>query len=376
MENSTEKKDERKTNALDLGNVNVDDLLDGASGSFGDDDDDEDSDAQDNLDAQEEEEPKEDTPEEDKKVPGKKSKKDEPEQEQEDEAPSDDEQEEPLGIIKELSGLLGYDIEGEFDESIEGIAEYTKKAGEAIAAQKVNELFQRFPDAYEYMKHLAQGGKKEDYLGSEGAPAYLDSDLSSAGDETLKTVIKQALTSQGFEQDAIEETLEDYEDTGLLKKQAAIAQKYLKRNYEKEKAARDAATQKNIQDQQAKAEQAVSEIKGVINKGELAGNFRIPEAEKPAFEKWMFGANKEGKTQRDIERESMSMQDKLALEYLFFKKFELGDMVSKKAKSLTAQKLKEQLSKQKTNKLGVTRTDKSIGKSIPDIPDFNALFGQ
>lgn len=286
-----------------------------------------------------------------------------------------DDGEENLGIIQELSSTLGYEVEGEFDESIEGIANYTKAVAGKMASQQVGELFEKFPDAYHFIKHLAQGGKKEDFLNASTTPAFLDSDLTKASDDTLKTVIKQSLTAQGFDEESIEETLEDYEDTGLLKKQGTIAQRFLKKHYEKENTLKEQQRQKEIEVQEQEAQKTANTIREIITKGELGGNFKVPEAEKKAFASWMFGADKDGKTKRDLEREAMSLEEKLALEYLFYRKFKLDDIVTKKAQSINAQKLKEQLTRQKTNKLGTNRTNKSASKSTADIPDFADIFG-
>jgi hypothetical protein len=275
-------------------------------------------------------------------------------------------------LISEISAMLGYEVEGEFEESVEGIAQYTKKVADQMANQKFATLFEKFPAAYEFIQHLAAGKSPGDFSVSD-EPSYVNTDVKSASDDTLKQLVKDSMKIQGYEDDEIEEALTDYEDTGLLKNQGKIAQNFLKKHYQKEKARKQQELEAENQRIKEQQERTISEVKETIQSGVLGGNFVIPEKEKSEFQKWMFSAGKDGKTARDADMAKMTVADKLALEYLYFKKFNINDIALKKAKSLNAEKLRERLKTTKPKKMGTGA--RVTGKTSVDIPDFGALFG-
>jgi len=276
-------------------------------------------------------------------------------------------------IISQLSQSLGYELDGEFDESIEGISNFTKKAAQHIANEKLGEVFTRFPIAYDLIQHLNKGGKPETFVLLEREPSYVEGDLEKASDDTLKAIIADSLKKQGYDEEDIAGSLEDYEDTGLLKKQGRLAQGYLKKYFTKERERKEKDAADAEIEEQRKADYAITEIKTTISSGVLAADFTIPTKDQSQFESWMFATKSNGKTQRDIERESMTIQEKLALEYLFFKKFKLSDIVHKKAASLNAEKLREKLKALPKTK-NLTGAAKPSRGTASEIPSFTDIF--
>lgn len=290
-------------------------------------------------------------------------------------APEPEPDPEPVGgddepIFFSVSKLLGYEVEGEFDETIEGFAEYTKKMSEVIAEDKVSKLFEKFPAALDLIQHLHAGGKAEEWTGGTSRSSFEEFDVDKASEEKLKATIRESLKLQDFTDEEIEESLEDFEETNLLKTQGRRAQSYLKKHYEKVRASREKELERERLENQRKTEEAITSIKTTIKAGELGGKFVIPEKEKQSFEDWLLVPDKSGKTKRDVEREKMTMQEKLALEYLYFKKFNLKDVVQKEAASLKANALRERLKTTKSEKVIDKRSPgSSPGLVIPSLAE-------
>lgn len=276
-------------------------------------------------------------------------------------------------IVSEVSQILGYEMEEAFEDTVEGIADFTKKVADKMANEKFAALFEKYPAAYSFLSHLVNGGSPETYNAGIRELSGLTVDVEKASDNQLKQLLKESLAIQGHDEEAIEDIIGDYEETGLLKKQAKIAQRVLKKHADELKAEAEKKAQQQREAEEEESRKTIEQIKTTIATGRLSGNFLIPEKEKKQFEDWMFAAGKDGKTKREVEREAMSMEEKLALEYLFYKKFKLDEMVVSKAKDITASKLRDRLAGAGKNKLGTT-SRQSGGRESVEIPDFTDLF--
>jgi len=73
-------------------------------------------------------------------------------------------EEEEATIISTLKERMGYDIEGEFADDYDGIANLTKAMAEKIAEEQFQSVFQSFPDIQEYLNYRVSGGDPDKFF--------------------------------------------------------------------------------------------------------------------------------------------------------------------------------------------------------------------
>jgi len=277
------------------------------------------------------------------------------------------------GIIASLSAKLGYEIEGEFEESIEGIVDYTKKVAEEIAADQLSQVFQEYPVVEEFMRYMIQGGDPERFFAASNQEFdYAKMEIDEENEQLQKAVVTTLLKRQGFTDEEIRETVSNYENGDILYKMAKQSVKKLDELTRGEK--QKLLKQQELESQaRAKEQQKVwSDIQTTITKGDLKG-FVVPEKEKTEFFRYLNApVDKTGVTQRMKKREEMDMQTMLAIEYLLFKDFGLSKVVKKQAETLTVEKLKERL-KSNTNKPPTANLSRQP-KSPVRLPSSSEIF--
>ncbi|HAH23897.1 MAG TPA: hypothetical protein DCL77_09080 [Prolixibacteraceae bacterium] len=247
-------------------------------------------------------------------------------------------------MFQVLNEKLGYEVEGEFKEDYDGLTEYTKKVADKMVESQLGELFKALPDVEEYMAYRLNGGNPNEFFGTaENSTDFTSIELVEENVMTQELVVATLLKSQGYAPDEIKETIEDYKDTNILFKHARKALPKV--------IAMDTARKENLMTEQAKlkadqdkdAAQKWEAIKTTIGTGELKG-FIVPEKEKNEFYNWMSAPiDANGKSQRTLDRETMDTETMLAMEYLFYKKFELGKLAQNVKNTTQANTLRSKL---------------------------------
>lgn len=247
-------------------------------------------------------------------------------------------------IFQALSERLGYEVEGEFKEDYDGLAEYTKKVAEKMIESQLGDLFKALPDVEEYMTFRLNGGNPKEFFGNtETTTDFASLEITEDNVQMQELVITELLRSQGFTADEIKETIEDYKDTNILYKQAKKAHPKVvaAESSRKEEVLRAQAKAKEEVDRAA--EQRWAEIKSTIDKGALKG-FTVPEKDKKEFYEWLsVPVDQSGKSKRALDREKMDTETMLAMEYLFYKNFELGKLAQNIQNTTKANNLREKL---------------------------------
>lgn len=280
----------------------------------------------------------------------------------------------PDSIIGNLIQQFGITLEeGEaYEDTEDGLINFTKKAAEHMAVQNLEQFFEKLPDVKQYMEYRMNDGDPAKYFQSQTQTDYSSVELKETDINTQKTVLTELFKRQGYDKADIDETLTDYEETGILYKQSKKAQTKLSGLVSAEKQLVLAEAQTSAANAEKKNTEYWENIQGTIDKGELKG-IQIPVTEKKKFFDWMNKPiDKQGNTARALQRKDMDMQTLLALEFMFYKKLDLGGLVTAKAKTIQAQTLQERL---KTDSPGV-RMGKS--KSTPatrvKLPNTSEIF--
>lgn len=287
-----------------------------------------------------------------------------------------EESDEDTSIAESIAKALGYDIENNYEDTEEGLVEFTKDIAQNIAEDQINELFQQFPLVQKHLDFVMAGGDSEKFFQAYNPNLdYSQYEIDKGDIRTQKAFVSEYFKTKGHDEEFIKDMLEDYEDSGKLYDKATIAQKQLA-NVQREERERLVEEQKQIQAQTAKQQQEFWEnVANVIDEGKEFAGIRIPEKEKAKFFDYISAPiNKNGATKRDEDYANAELEVKLAVDYLMFKGFKLNDIISTKAKTESAKNLKEKLINQQERVKNYGKVEKKLTKFDPDKLDMKRLF--
>jgi len=288
----------------------------------------------------------------------------------------DQKSDEEVSIAESIAKALGYDIENNYEDTEEGLVEFTKDIAQNIAEDQINELFQQFPLVQKHLDFVMAGGDSEKFFQAYNPNLdYSQYEIDKGDIRTQKAFVSEYFKTKGHDEEFIKDMLEDYEDSGKLYDKATIAQKQLA-NIQREERERLVEEQKQIQAQTAKQQQEFWEnVANVIDEGKEFAGIRIPEKEKAKFFDYISAPiNKSGATKRDEDYANAELEVKLAVDYLMFKGFKLNDIISTKAKTESAKNLKEKLINQQERVKNYGKVEKKLTKFDPDKLDMKRLF--
>jgi len=277
-----------------------------------------------------------------------------------------EESDEDTSIAESIAKALGYDIENNYEDTEEGLVEFTKDIAQNIAEDQINELFQQFPLVQKHLDFVMAGGDSEKFFQAYNPNLdYSQYEIDKGDIRTQKAFVSEYFKTKGHDEEFIKDMLEDYEDSGKLYDKATIAQKQLA-NVQREERERLVEEQKQIQAQTAKQQH---------DEGKEFAGIRIPEKEKAKFFDYISAPiNKNGATKRDEDYANAELEVKLAVDYLMFKGFKLNDIISTKAKTESARNLKEKLINQQERVKNYGKVEKKLTKFDPDKLDMKRLF--
>jgi len=95
-------------------------------------------------------------------------KENEPEPKPEPEDDSVAESEEEASVVSEIMSKLGYEVEGDFEDSTEGIIELTKAASEKIAEETLDAIFSNHPTVKQHLDFVMAGGDPNKFMATQG----------------------------------------------------------------------------------------------------------------------------------------------------------------------------------------------------------------
>lgn len=248
-----------------------------------------------------------------------------------------------MSMFATLSEKLGYQVEGDFSEDYDGLAEYTSKVGQQIANEQLQKIFDAMPDVREYFNYRVNNGDPIKYFEAQQAELNYSNVQIDDNIAVQKRVVYDALRQQGIADENIQRMVESYEDAGILKDNAAIYLTQLQQNQSAYKQQLVAQQEQEAREQQAQAQAYWQSVQDTIQAGNLKG-MSIPQRQRGKFYEWMTTpVNQQGATQRDIDRQNIDQETALAVEYLLFQGFDLKKLASNAAATQKVSSLKSKL---------------------------------
>jgi len=257
----------------------------------------------------------------------------------------EDEDAEPT-IVGEILENLGYEPEGEYEDTPEGLTQMTKDIASQIADDRIDDVLKNFPLVKQHLEYVLQGGESQQFMSAHDPRSdYSAFELNENDTASQRAILANYFELKGHDKAFTNELLEDYEDSGKLFNKAAAAKEALG-SYQEQQRAKMYEEQRTSQIESRKAQEQFWEgVSETIQDSQEFAGITIPEKDKSKFFNYLSqSVDNEGRTQRDVDHSEAEMEVKLAIDYLMYKGFDLGGLVNSRAKTKSVQSLRDKIS--------------------------------
>jgi len=226
------------------------------------------------------------------------------------------------------------EIDENFEDSEEGLEKaITDQIDRGISNYKdsLGDMSQKF------IKYIEDGGDPTNFIKSYSAPDYSAITEDQIEDEGLqKKLVSELLAIEGYSPEEIREKTADYEDGGILEKEARRAKNKLIRHSDARKAEM-LKQQEEARIQQEKAhDEFIDNLEKDINKRTEIAGFEIKEKEKKKLFEYITKVDrKTGKTQMMLDMEN-DPDANLKMAFLLHNKFDLSKVIKKAEKEVAS----------------------------------------
>ena len=270
------------------------------------------------------------------------------EQPEEEETYVEDEHEEdgePASVAAEVARTLGFELEGDYDDSLEGITNFVRDISQNAAEDQLQSLFEQFPEVQQHLDYVLAGGDSREFFQKQGQ--QIDFNALEVRDDDVnmqRAVLAQFLQTKGHDTEFIQDTIDTYEDSGRLLANAKRAKDHLAKFQQQEQEQLMAQQREQYEQQQEQQQQFWGEVADHIEGGNEFAGVKIPDREKSNFFDYIsqpVGDN--GETQRDLDYQEAGTDVKLAIDYMLYSGFDLNGIIEKKAKTQAARNLRNRI---------------------------------
>jgi len=277
---------------------------------------------------------------------------------------------EELTLVAEIRGALGFEIEGDFEDTPEGLVNLAKAAASRVAQEQLDELFGALPDVQQYLQFRLNGGDSAQFFNTfYGDVNYSELKLEEQDSVTQEHLVRQAMILKGFEPEDVTESIQEFKNSGILYSQAQKAQKGLAKHQQREQARLVQEQERAAQEAQQQAETFWRTANETVQKSNELRGIPISEKDKKELIDYVSRPIKDGMSAFQVAMNEAPMDVYLAIAALMKRDFDLTGLVSRKAKTEQAKSLRERLSKG-NEKL---RSKPEGKKGVVDKPDFDTL---
>lgn len=228
-----------------------------------------------------------------------------------------------------------------FDNTEEGKKQAIDFVVNTKFSQAYANLVQAVPVIDKLVKAVAEGKNYNTVLQEYmAAPKWGDVDFKELSDNQTKDLCYYYLTKIAkLDDETAKVTINLYEDGGKLKTQSEVFLNKIKEyeiNEEKVQAQKEKA-ERQQREQQAKEHN--QKIATIINAGNLH-SIVIPQKEKQAFADYVLSVEKDGYTKVAKDYSNLTIEQKLAIDYMIYKGVNFKDVIEKSATTI---KIKQDL---------------------------------
>jgi hypothetical protein len=286
------------------------------------------------------------------------------------------------GAVESLISEFGFTPpEGKtYEETYEGMRELMADITQAAEASVFANLAETLPDVAQFLEFRMNGGKPEDFFSKmKTINNYKTMEITAENIDVQKQVLKDFLIRSGYTPEEAEEEVVEAEQLNLLERKSRTAlsklaavteaefekeQKMIAKRQEEEARMREEADRKEWET-----------IQATIKSGKL-GTFEVPEPDKANFWRWLTQPiDKQGTTGRAKAQASLTIDQRLAVEYLIYKGIDISKVKVAKAAAPKAPVLPARPGAGSRLSGGRGADGKGGGGAVK-IPTLQELYGQ
>ena len=248
-------------------------------------------------------------------------------------------------VVGEVLTNLGYELEGDYDDTVEGLTALTKDVASTMAEEQLDGLFEQYPEIQKHLEFVLNGGDSNQFyqLGNRMA-SVANANVTEDNALMQKAVLTEYFRVKGHDDDFISELLNDYEVSDKLYDKAIKAKDALLKYEEGNQKQLMEQQKQTLQEQKKQAEEFWSDVNTTIQDSREFSGVVVQEKDKKKFFDYISKpVDKQGNTRRDIDHNEAEMDVRLAIDYLMFKGFKLDEIIKAKAKTETAKTLRKQI---------------------------------
>ena len=264
---------------------------------------------------------------------------------------------EDSSIYDEISDITGFRVEGTFEDSVEGYAEYSKALYQHSRESLMQEIAEQHPQAYEALMYTIQGGDpRELYQATVDTIADVDNEIDAEG------IVVQGLVSKGIDESTAKFIAEKHKDDGRLVEEANKIIADVNKSNETNRAEMIAKQEQFKREQDELINKTASGLKNIITKGIFEENgvkTVIPDADKQGFIDYMMNSVQVMPDGSAVVVHKIDNIADLKYDYFRFKRGNLDGLVNRRANDLNAKKLRRS-SEPSNNKQTISNSIESL----------------
>lgn len=274
-----------------------------------------------------------------------------------------------VAVVSEVLTNLGYELEGDYDDTVEGLTSLTKDVASTMAEEQLDSLFEQYPEIQQHLEFVLNGGNSNDfYTQSNRLNTVSNVNVTEEDINTQRAVLVEYFRVKGHDDNFIRELLQDYSTTDKLYDKAVMAKEALVK-YEQQNREQSLAQQKeNLKLQQEEANKFWENVSTTIQDSREFSGIVVQERDKKKFFDYISKpVDSQGNTKRDLDHNGAEMDVRLAIDYLMFKGFKLDEIIKAKAKTETAKTLRKQIKRGSKSVKGAKSVSKNKSTDLDNL---------
>jgi len=287
-------------------------------------------------------------------------------------------EDEEVSIFATLNEKTGYEIEGEFEENVDGVVEYSDKLADAKAKEIVKNTFDEYPIAKTFIEYLKNGGKPQQFFEIQHPQVNYSEIQMGKGEEnkeSQKEVLAHYYAQKGIDNAKVTQLVQLADETGTLEKDALSGLEEMTTVQRAAQADQIKTQELAFQKQKDEDKTYWGGIQAHVNTGKI-GLYTLPQKARSEFYNWLtVPVNKKGQTQRNLDMAALDEDERLMLEYQVHKKFSVlqAPAGKTKAKGKTDDVIKTMLNKKKKPAANTSHASEKAGAGA-GIVDLNTIL--
>lgn len=254
----------------------------------------------------------------------------------------DDEADDSNSLIKSLVAQSGFEFDDdEFPDTPEGYFALSREIANKHFDSQLENLRQNNPVAGEFLDHLIAGGDPSAFQEVYSEVDYSSIELND-DESLLADVVRHRLIVDGYTEDQIENTVERYRNGGMLREEAEISLGRLQKAQEDERYQLAVRREEDNRQKELRVQEYVSSVSTKIKNSNDIKGVPLTEKDKGGFTDFITKVDpRTGRTGYDAAIQEMSEEDVLLVQYLTYKKLDIGTFVKNQARSSRVKSLTE-----------------------------------